>query len=58
MTLLAAAYPAWRGQIAGREALLIGLAAIALGFALAQVRLHAVGRPCSSVPVSMQSRVG
>ncbi len=45
MTLLASAYPARRGQIAGREALLIGLAAIALGFALAQARLHAVAAP-------------
>ena len=43
--LLALAYPAWRGQVAGREALLIGLAALALGFALAQARLHAVAAP-------------
>ena len=45
LTLLASAYPAWRGQVAGREALLIGLAAVALGFALAQARLHAVAAP-------------
>lgn len=45
LTLLALAYPAWRGQVAGREALLIGLAAMALGFALAQARLRTVAAP-------------
>jgi competence protein ComEC len=45
VSLLALARRGWPAPVSGPEALLIGLAAMALGVALAQARLHAVAAP-------------
>ena len=48
--LAAGAAGARRGGVTGRDALLLGLAAAALGFMLAQARLHAVAAPILTRP--------